>query len=137
MLDAKVGNLEFPDWQKKFGWEAVGRRDDTVSGRPVTTVFYRNPDGAKLGYAVVSGEPLGGDPPGRQVEHKGKTYNVDRLGERTIVTWTQDGHSCVITAPSAVPRETLVDLAASRNLCATAISAGRSRVRVADEKGRR
>ncbi len=116
VLDAKVGNLEFPDWQKKFGWEAVGRRDDTLSGRPVTTVVYRNPDGAKLGYAVVSGEPLGGDPPGRQVEHKGKTYNVDRLGERTIVTWTQDGHSCVITAPSAVPRETLVDLAASRNL---------------------
>ena len=55
-LDARVGNLVFPDWKAKFGWEAVGRRDDTLSGRNVTTVFYRNPDGARLGYAVVSGD---------------------------------------------------------------------------------
>ena len=24
VLDAKVGSLEFPDWQEKFGWKAVG-----------------------------------------------------------------------------------------------------------------
>ena len=63
VLDAKVDNLEFPDWRKGFGWEAVGRRDDTLSGRPVTTVFYRNPEGARLGYAVVSGDALGGNRP--------------------------------------------------------------------------
>ena len=116
VLDAKVGNLEFPDWQEGFGWRAVGRRDDTLSGRPVTTVFYRNPEGARLGYAVVSGDALGGDPPGRQVTRKGKTYNVARVGERTVVTWTQEDHTCVITAPSAVPQGRLVGLAASRNV---------------------
>ena len=104
VLDAKVDNLEFPDWRKGFGWEAVGRRDDTLSGRPVTTVFYRNPEGARLGYAVVSGDALGGNPPGRQVTRKGKTYDVARVGERTIVTWTQEGHTCVITTTSAVPQ---------------------------------
>jgi anti-sigma factor RsiW len=116
VLDAKVGGLDFPDWQEKFGWRAVGRRDDTLSGRPVTTVFYRNPDGARLGYAVVSGAPLAGNPVGRRVTREGNTYSVARAGERTIVTWTQDGHTCVISAPSAVPRANLVDLAASRNV---------------------
>jgi hypothetical protein len=116
MLDAKVGNLAFPDWEQKFGWKAVGRRDDTLSGRPVTTVFYRNPEGARLGYAVVSGDTLGADPPGRLVTRSGKTYHVAGVGGRTIVTWNQQGHTCVIVAPSVVPRARLVDLAASRNV---------------------
>jgi len=116
VLDARVGNLVFPDWQKRFGWKAVGRRDDSLSGRPVTTVFYRNPEGARLGYAVVSGNPLGGNPPGHRVTRKAKAYNVARAGKRTIVTWTQQGHTCAIVAPSVVPRARLVDLAASRNV---------------------
>jgi hypothetical protein len=115
-LDAKVGSLVFPDWEASFGWKAVGRRDDTLSGRPVTTVVYRNPEGARLGYAVVSGDVLDGEPPGRQVTRKGKTYHVASVGGRTIVTWNQQGHTCVIEAPSGVPRERLVDLAASRNV---------------------
>jgi hypothetical protein len=115
-LDANVGELVFPDWKAKFGWEAVGRRDDTLSGRPVTTVFYRNPDGARLGYAVVSGDALGADPPGREVTRDGKTYHVASGPDRTIVTWTQQGHTCVIAAPATVPSTRLVDLAASRNV---------------------
>jgi anti-sigma factor RsiW len=116
VLDANVGKLEFPDWQRRFGWKAVGSRNDTLSGRPVTTVFYRNPEGARLGYAVVSGDPLGGNPPGRQVTRNGKAYKVARAGERTIVTWTQQGHTCAIVGPSVVPRARLVGLAASRNV---------------------
>jgi hypothetical protein len=116
VLAANVGALEFPDWQETFGWKAVGRREDELSGRHVTTVFYDNPDGARLGYAVVSGDSLGGDPAGRRLEQEGKTYNVARGAERTIVTWIQQGHTCVIVAPSAIPRSTLVDLAASRNV---------------------
>jgi hypothetical protein len=115
-LNANVGNLVFPDWKASFGWRAVGRRDDTLSGRPVTTVFYRNAEGARLGYTVVSGDALQGEPPGRQVTRKGKTYHVASGDRRTIVTWTQQGHTCVIVAPSTVPPERLVDLAASRNV---------------------
>lgn len=116
VLDAKVGALEFPDWQEEFGWKAVGRRDSDLGGRRVTTIVYRNPEGARLGYAVVAGDSLGGHPAGRPVEHKGKTYDVARGDERTIVTWTQQGHTCAIVAPSEVPQSTLVDLAASRNV---------------------
>jgi hypothetical protein len=116
VLDARVDALEFPDWREAFGWRAVGRREDDLDGRPVTTVYYRNAEGARLGYAVVGGAPLGGAPAGDPVERKGNTYNVARAEERTIVTWTQDGHTCAIVAPSAVPESTLVDLAASRNV---------------------
>jgi anti-sigma factor RsiW len=116
VLDAKVDSLKFPDWHQKFGWKAVGQRDDSLSGRPVTTVFYRNPDGARLGYSVVSGDPLGGKPPGRQVTRKGNTYHVAREGGHTTVTWTQQGHTCAIVATSTVPKANLVDLAASRNV---------------------
>jgi hypothetical protein len=82
----------------------------------VTTVFYSNPKGARLGYAVVAGEALGEEPPGREVTRKGKTYNVASAGGDTVVTWTQQGHTCVIVAPSTVAESKLVDLAASRNV---------------------
>ena len=116
VIDANVGELKFPDWEQKFGWTAVGRREDELSGRSVTTVYYRNPEGARLGYAVVSGEPLGDTPPGTPVTRDGKTYHVDQTGDRTIVTWTQQGHTCAIVASSEVPQDRLVDLAASRNV---------------------
>jgi hypothetical protein len=115
-LAANVGSLDFPDWEKRFGWKAVGRRDDTLSGRPVTTVFYRNADGAQLGYAVVSGDTLDARPPGRPVTRNGKLYHVAQAGDRTIVTWNQQGHTCAIVAPSRVPRARVVELAASRNV---------------------
>jgi hypothetical protein len=115
-LDARVDNLVFPDWKAKFGWEAVGRRDDALADRTVTTVLYRNPDGARLGYAVVSGDELDSEPPGREVTRNGKTYHVARANGRTTVMWEQQGHTCVIAAPAVVPSTKLVDLAASRNV---------------------
>jgi hypothetical protein len=115
-LDARVGNLVFPDWQAKFGWKAVGRRDDTLSGRHVTTVLYRNDQGARMGYAVVSGDTLGAVPPGRRVTHMGKTYHVASVAGRTMVTWNQQGHTCVLLASPEVPRKRLVEIAASRNV---------------------
>ena len=116
VLDAAVGALEFPDWEEKFDWRAVGRRDDEIAGRDVTTVYYRNAEGERLGYAVVAGEPLATEPAGREVRRDGNSYDVARAGESTIVTWTQQGHTCAIVAPSDVPESTLVDLAASRNV---------------------
>jgi len=65
---------------------------------------------------VVSGDVLGGDPPGRRVTRRGKAYYVARVDERSVVTWNQQGHTCVMVAPSVVPRARLVDLAASRNV---------------------
>jgi hypothetical protein len=115
VLVARVGPISFPDWQEKFGWRAVGARRDEISGRTVKTVFYRNPDGARLGYSIVAGEPLREHPPGREVTREGNTYHVARAGESTLVTWTQQGHTCTFVASSEVPEARLVDLAASRN----------------------
>ncbi len=115
VLAARVGAISFPDWQKSFGWKAVGAREDEISGRTIKTVFYRNPDGARLGYSVVAGEPLREHPPGREVTRAGNAYHVARSGEHTLVTWTQQGHTCTIVASATVPDARLVDLAASRN----------------------
>jgi hypothetical protein len=115
VLAARVGAISFPDWQKSFGWKAIGSREDSIGDRTVKTVFYRNPDGARLGYAIVAGDPLREHPPGREVTHTGNVYHVARAGERTVITWTQQGHTCTIVASSTVPEAKLVDLAASRN----------------------
>lgn len=115
VLAARVGPISFPDWQEKFDWRAVGARSDKVAGRTVKTVFYRNPEGARLGYSIVAGEPLREYPPGHEVTREGNTYHVARAGTSTIVTWTQQGHTCTLLASSTVPESRLVDLAASRN----------------------
>lgn len=116
VLAKRVGAIQFPDWEQKFSWRAVGSRDEEISGRTVRTVYYRNPDGAELGYSVVAGDPLDEEPPGREVTRAGKTYHVARAGQRTVVTWEQQGHTCTIVASAAVPEAKLVDLAASRNV---------------------
>lgn len=116
VLERRVGAIRFPDWQQKFSWRAVGSREDEVAGRTVKTVYYRNPEGAKLGYAIVDGAPLDEPPPGREVVRDGKRYHVADGPEHTVVTWNQQGHTCTIVASAAVPEEKLITLAASRNV---------------------
>ena len=115
VLAARVGPISFPDWQQSFGWKAVGSREDEISGRTVKTVYYRNSEGAHLGYSIVAGEPIAERPPGRSVSHAGDTYHVSHAGRHTLVTWTQQGHTCTFVASSSVPDARLVELAASRN----------------------
>ncbi|WP_354699476.1 hypothetical protein DSM112329_05193 [Paraconexibacter sp. AEG42_29] len=114
-LDAEVEGLPFPDWEGKFRWVATGQRSDEAAGRSVRTVFYRNEKGATLGYSIVAGEPIGGAPAGRDVRSGPGTYRVAKADGRTTVTWTQDGHTCVIDAPSTVPDAKLVELASWAN----------------------
>ena len=102
-LDARVGAIRFPDWRAGFGWRATGRADSDVGGRKVTTVTYRNAEGAELGYAIVAGKPLDETPPGEPVRRDGNAYAVAREGDRQIVTWTQQGHTCAIVASGSVP----------------------------------
>ncbi len=115
-LDAEVAGVPFPDWRTEFDWEAVGRRDDVVDGRAVTTVRYRNAKGVELAYAIVDGAALARPGDGREVQRRGFAYRVVGRGDRTIVTWEEQGHTCVITAPATVPQEKLVDLAAWDNV---------------------
>jgi hypothetical protein len=116
VLAARVDPIQFPDWRKSFDWTAVGSREDEVSGRTVKTVIYRNDEGARLGYSIVDGEPIDERPPGRAVSHEGNTYHVAHRRRRTLVTWVQQGHTCMIVASSSVPAGRLVEIAASRNV---------------------
>ena len=112
-LDARIGRLSFPDWQKAYEWHAIGRRSDHVGGgRAVTTVFYRYGHGDRptIGYAILAGPPVGLGP-GREVRRRGERYRVFQSAGRRTVTWTQAGHTCVIDAPSTVSATELVKLA--------------------------
>lgn len=115
-LNVAVEGLEFPDWQEQHAWRATGRRSDRVGGRAVTTVFYRNAKGATLGYAIVAGKALEGAAAGDDVVKAGETYRVAHDGGRTTVSWKQEGHTCVIDAPSTVADAKLLELASSSNI---------------------
>ncbi|MCW2957434.1 MAG: hypothetical protein JWP18_237, partial [Solirubrobacterales bacterium] len=96
----------------RYGWEASGRRDDRLADRAVTTVFYRGRTGARLGYSIVAGRPIAAPSGGTVVQRGGLKYRVNRVGGRTIVSWTQGGHTCVLDGPSSVPAGQVLRLAA-------------------------
>ena len=56
-LAAAVDGVAFPYWEDHFGWRSTGARIDRVGGRAMTTVFYGDGRGRRIGYAIVSGTP--------------------------------------------------------------------------------
>jgi hypothetical protein len=110
-LSVAVQGLAFPDWHKKFGWRAAGRRTDHIGDRAVTTVFYRYSSHRRIGYAIVAGSPLRAAA-GRDVVRDGARYRVVTRAGRTTVTWTQAGHTCVIGASATIAAAELLRLAA-------------------------
>ena len=39
-LQQNVGDVYFPDWTSRFGWQAIGARTDNLGGRRAVTVYY-------------------------------------------------------------------------------------------------
>jgi anti-sigma factor RsiW len=95
LLSAHVGSVRFPSYERENGWRADGARRDSLQGRTVTTVFYRDRAGRRVGYSVVSGRPLA-DPRGRAVTRHGVRYVFSSVGGARLVTWWQGDHTCVI-----------------------------------------
>jgi hypothetical protein len=58
LLERRLAGVTFPAWSKKFGWHAEGARTDRLDGRRAETVFYTH-HGHRIGYTVISGDPLG------------------------------------------------------------------------------
>jgi len=108
-LAVAVGDVPFPYWGERFGWRSSGARTDRIAGRSVTTVFYSNPAGRRIGYAIVSGSApaVGG---GAVVRKWGVSYRVLSLNAATVVSWERGGHLCVV-AGRGVSAHTLVKLA--------------------------
>ena len=112
-LVAAGTTIRFPNWADR-GWPSTGTRRDTLDGRTVTTEFYRSYDVGTLGYAIVSGSPVKWGAAGRVVWRHGGDYRVMTSGGAQIVTWVQDGHTCVI-ASRAASAATLVRLAVAQD----------------------
>jgi hypothetical protein len=112
LLQAKIQGLPFPDWNAKFQWRASGARRDQIEGRDATTVYYDNPAGVRLAYTILGGGSIKPPEDARTVTVRGKDYHVMTRGNQRIVVWDRAGHTCVMSAPIAVPEARLLDLAA-------------------------
>ncbi len=96
-LEAGVEGVSFPYWGGWRGWRTAGARVDRVDGRTITTVFYAHRSGGqRIGYAIVAGAALPDPARGATVDRAGVRFRILESGSATIVTWREDGHTCVI-----------------------------------------
>jgi hypothetical protein len=111
LLTASFEGLAYPNWEREFGWRAVGERSDELDGREMRTVFYENADGARIGYTIVSGDALEPPADGESATVDGVEFAAFAADGDSAVTWLREGHSCVL-AGAGVERSTLLELAA-------------------------
>jgi hypothetical protein len=109
-LTAAVDGLSFPYWEERFGWRSTGARSDSVGGRTVTTIFYSNGQGRRIGYAIVAGAPPLHPSGGTTSWHNGTPYRLVSVNGTSAVMWLRDGHLCVVSG-RGVSGATLLRLA--------------------------
>ncbi len=114
-LNMAVDGVSFPYWEERFGWHTTGARTDTMAARRITTVFYANASGARIGYAIVAGTPAsrvlaGVRSAGSVTWIGGVPYRLLSEGGRPVVVWQRNGRLCVLSG-RGVNGATLVRLA--------------------------
>jgi len=109
-LAISTEGIAYPYWNRRFGWQTAGVRSDRLGGRMVTTVFYANASGQRIGYSIVDGQPLQTPTAGRAAVWHGVRFDVLHPGASTVVTWRRDGHTCILVG-SKVSAKTLLTLA--------------------------
>ena len=110
LLRDQIDDVRFPNYEGKFGWEAVGTRTDEIGGRQTKTVFYRK-EGRRIAYTIVEGEQLAWPPGSDRTEREGTDLRVFKEDGRTAVTWRRNGRTCILSATN-VPEDQLLELAA-------------------------
>jgi hypothetical protein len=108
-LTASVGGVAFPYWKERFGWRGNGARSDMLGGRAVTTIFYSNASGQRVGYAIVAG-PAPASGAGPIVSRWGVSYRLSSQDGANVIVWRRGGHLCVM-AGRGVSQRTLLNLA--------------------------
>jgi hypothetical protein len=108
---AGFAGVSYPDWGKRFGWFAVGGRDDKLGNRRTTTAFYRHTH-HRIGYTVISGKPI--KPPANAdvTTVNGVRLHRFKLGAQDVVTFVRNGHTCVLSG-EVHHASTLVKLASA------------------------
>ena len=109
-LAAAVDGVPFPYWGERFGWRSTGTRSDLIDGRTVTTVFYANGGGQRIGYAILAGNSVPRIDGGAVAWRGGVAYRLLAENSASVVTWVRDGHLCVVSG-HGVPSATLLRLA--------------------------
>jgi hypothetical protein len=109
-LAAAVDGVAFPYWEDHFGWSSIGARTDRVAGRAITTVFYSDARGRRIGYAIVAGTPAPRVSGGVTMWRGGTPYRLLAENGVQVVSWLRDGHLCVISG-RGVSGATLLRLA--------------------------
>jgi hypothetical protein len=118
-LAVAVNGVPFPYWSERFGWRSTGSRTDRVDGRSITTVFYADSSGRRIGYAILAGAPaprIGG---GVIAWRGGVSYRLLSENGAAVVTWLRNGHLCVVSG-RGVSSATLLRLASWSDHDATA-----------------
>jgi hypothetical protein len=109
-LAAAVDGVSFPYWGAHFGWRSTGSRSDRVDGRTITTVFYANRRGQRVGYAIVASTSPAQMSGGIVSMHDGTPYRMLTVHGTPVVTWLRAGHLCVVSG-RGVDGATLLRLA--------------------------
>jgi len=106
LLSAAVDGIPFPYYVSSTGWQATGSRVQVVHGRKIVTVYYRAPDGTRVGYSIVPGHSLTSQG-GRIMVRGGIRYSFGPVGSGRYVTWVRGGHTCVIAGTTVSDRALL------------------------------
>ena len=109
-LTAAVDGVSFPYWGGHFGWRSTGSRTDHLDGRTVTTIFYANPRGRRVGYAIVAGTSPAQMSGGVVSMRDGTPYRLLTVNGTAVVSWLRAGHLCVVSG-RGVDGATLLALA--------------------------
>jgi hypothetical protein len=109
-LTAAVDGVSFPYWEDHFGWRSTGERSDRLDGRTVTTVFYQDAAGRRIGYAIVAGNPAPRLSGGTVAWRGGVPYRLLSMNGTHVISWLRDGHLCVVAGRN-VDSATLLRLA--------------------------
>ena len=118
-LAVAVDGVPFPYWEDRFGWHSTGMRNDRIDGRMVTTVFYSDSHGHRIGYAILAGTPAPRVGAGTIAWRDGVPYRLLSENGAAVVTWLRDGHLCVVSG-HGVSSATLLRLASWSDRGATA-----------------
>ncbi len=109
-LAANVEDVPFPYWGERPGWRSTGERSDRIAARAVTTVFYTDGPGRRVGYAILAGTPAPKLAEGVTAVRGGVSYRLLNIAGAPAVMWLRDGHLCVVSG-KGVSSATLLRLA--------------------------
>ena len=111
-LAVSQDGVAFPYWAGRFHWRASGSRLDSRGGRTIRTVFYTDPAGRQVGYAIVSG-PAPVLSAGTLHRRHGAVFHLTSLDGVPVLSWLRAGHLCVVSGRGVSPA-TLLALASWR-----------------------